>query len=326
MNKNNLDQQTEQAPSSTRDGFGKGLVLAAERDERIVGLCADLTESTRMQEFAERFPERFFQVGVAEQNLIGVAAGLALEGLKPVAASYACFSPANSWGVIRTSVCYSNAPVVIVGGHAGFATGEDGATHQSLEDIATMRVLPNMTVVVPADAAQATTLTQEALSLDTPVYIRTSKNVVNNFTTGAMETSIGKAQMLRAGEDLTIVGCGSILERALLAAVELEAYHGISVRVLNMHTIKPLDTSALKHATKETSAILTLEDHQKTGGLGSAVAEYIAQQNDRPLMRMLGADDTFGESGKGEDVLDAYGLSIHAVVSAAIDLYRQVRS
>lgn len=293
---------------TTRDGFGLGLLQAAQLDPSIVGVCADLTESTKMQWFAQQFPERFFQVGVAEQNLIGVAAGLALGGLKPFAASYACFSPANSWGVIRTTVCYNQTNVKIIGGHAGIVTGEDGATHQSLEDIATMRVLPGMTVVVPADGEEARKATLALAQLPGPAYLRTSKYGTPGITTEDSAFVLGKANVLREGTDATIIGCGHLLSEALTTAQQLAEKHR-SVRVINMHTIKPLDETVIHAAARETKLLVTIEDHQIAGGLGSAVAEILAALPAHPPLVRLGINDTFGQSGSAKELLAAHHLT-----------------
>lgn len=305
---------------TTRDGFGLGLLQAAQQDERIVGVCADLTESTRMQWFRDQFPERFFQVGVAEQDLVGVAAGLALSGLRPFAASYACFSPANSWGVIRTSVCYNNVPVVIVGGHAGLVTGEDGATHQSLEDIATMRVLPNMTVVVPADGEEARKATIALANHDGPAYLRTSKYTVPLVTTEETLFTLGKSVLLTKGNDLTFIACGSVVAEAVQAALLLRE-NGITTRVINMHTIKPIDQTAILDAASQTKAIFTIEDHQIIGGLGSAVAEVLAENQIAVPFHRLGAVNTFGESGKGSELLKRHGLDFESIAQTAAELH-----
>ncbi len=300
---------------STRDGFGRGLVQAAQQDQRVVGLCADLTESTRMHWFAEQFPARFVQVGVAEQNLAGMAAGFALAGKMPFAASYAAFHPGNSWGVIRTSICYQNLPVVIVGGHSGLGTGPDGATHQALEDIALMRVLPHMTVVVPCDAEEARKATIALADHATPAYLRTSKHTTTALTTPDTPFSIGDALELKQGTDITFIACGDVVEQAVLAAEELET-SGVSVQVLNMHTIKPIDTFAITQAAQKTRHIITIENHQQTGGLGSAVAEVLLASNMQQTVRFkaLGVCDRFGESGTAEELLDAYGLSARHIV------------
>lgn len=307
---------------TTRDGFGQGLLEVGRQNPLVVGVCADLTESTRMLAFATEFPDRFIQVGVAEQNLAGVAAGLALAGKIAFAGSYACFHPANSWGVIRTSICYSNLNVKIVGGHAGLSAGEDGATHQSLEDIATMRVLPNMTVIVPADGEEARKATIAAATRKGPVYIRTSKLEVGTVTTESTPFDIGKAILLKNGSDITLIACGVMVARALLAASELER-HGISAAVLNMHTIKPLDTASIELSLERSPLLLTLEDHQVIGGLGSAVAEHISQQMRPALLKIMGAQNTFGQSGPGNKVLDHYGLSIQKIVENSQHLLRR---
>lgn len=314
---------TDRKLTSTRDGMGQGLLEAAGDQPKVVGLCADLSESTRLHWFAEAFPERFFQVGVAEQNLAGTAAGLALGGYIPVAASYACFHPANSWGVIRTSICYSNLNVKLIGGHAGLTTGQDGATHQSLEDIALMRVLPNMTVLIPADAQQAREAMHAAIAHQGPVYIRTSKATATPLPPTPEAFQIGRAQTLQQGSDITIIGCGTLLVRALQAAVILEHYHGISTRIVNMHSIKPLDTAAIDSAARSTQAILTLEDHQVHGGLGGAVAEYLAQQQPMAVLKIMGVQDSFGQSGSSDELLDFYGLGVTDIVAAVIELMQR---
>ncbi len=298
---------------STRDGFGQGLVEAARAYPSIVGLCADLTESTRMEAFAQAFPERFIQVGVAEQNLAGLAAGMALAGKVPFAASYACFHPANSWGVIRTSICYSNLNVKIVGGHAGLVTGADGATHQSLEDIATMRVLPNMTVVVPCDAEEARKATWTLAKHVGPAYLRTNKYDIEPITTLETPFQIGKAVTLREGTDVTLISCGSTVSEAVKAAVQLEQKN-ISVRLINMHTIKPIDSEAIMQAARETKAIITVEDHQVIGGLGSAVAEVLAQAGGSVPFKVLGVQDQFGESGTAQELLEKHGLTAPQII------------
>ncbi len=305
---------SDQKKQSTRDGFGQGLVEAAQKNPQIVGLCADLTESTRMEAFAKAFPERFIEVGVAEQNLAGLAAGFALAGKVPFAASYACFHPANSWGVIRSSICYSNLNVKIVGGHAGLVTGADGATHQSLEDIATMRVLPNMTVIVPCDAEEARKATLALAEHTGPVYLRTSKYDILPLTTPETPFQIGRAVTLQSGSDATIIACGSLVSEALFAAQKL-AQQNISVRVINMHTIKPLDWEAVLLAARETKAIITLEDHQAVGGLGSAIAEVLAQSRLRPAFHSMGVADSFGESGTAAELLEKHHLTAPHIVT-----------
>jgi transketolase len=304
---------SETKKHSTRDGFGQGLLEAAQANSKVVGLCADLTESTRMEPFAKAFPERFIQVGVAEQNLAGLAAGFALADKIPFAASYACFHPGNSWGVIRTSICYSNVNVKIVGGHAGLVTGPDGATHQSLEDVATMRVLPNMTVVVPCDAEEARKATLALAKHVGPAYLRTNKYDIQAITTTETPFELGKAVVLAEGSDVTLISCGSTMTATLLAAQQL-AKKGISAKVLNMHTIKPLDSTAVLQAALDTKAIITIEDHQVIGGLGSAVAEVLAQSKISVPFKIMGVQDSFGESGSADELLEKYGLSTKDIV------------
>ncbi len=298
---------------STRDGFGLGLVEAASQDDRVVGVCADLAESVRMQQFAVDFSDRFVEVGVAEQNLAGVAAGLAMAGKIPIAASYACFHPANSWGVIRTSICYANLPVILVGGHAGISTGQDGATHQSLEDLALMRVLPNMIVLSPADGEEARQAVLAALNANSPVYIRISKPAVPIYTK-PNQFKIGQATQLRKGSSATIIATGLMVSQAM-AAADLLIQQGISITVLNMSTIKPLDEKAVIHSAKYTKAILTVEDHQIIGGLGSAVAEVLAENQISLPFKRLGMIDQFGQSGTTEQLLKRYHLTPQDLVT-----------
>lgn len=307
---------TEKIALSTRDGFGTGLLAAAQELPQVVGLCADLTDSAKMRTFADAFPERFVELGVAEQNLAGVAAGMALAGKIPFAASYGCFHPANSWGVIRSSIAYSNLNVKLVGGHTGLVTGEDGATHQSLEDIALMQVLPNITVLVPADAAEAHEATIAAALHQGPVYLRTNKYLVRPLAPLA-PFELGTARLMRHGTDITLIACGVMVSHALTVADEL-AKEQHSVRVLNMHTIKPLDTASILQAAHETWGIFTLEDHQVIGGLGSVVSQVLAEkflpQAKRPLLfHSFGIQDAFGQSGKADELLTEYGLSISQI-------------
>lgn len=316
----NPDFYTTSEKNASRDGFGIGLKETAETNKNIVGLCADLTESTRMNTFKEAFPERFIQVGVAEQNLAGVVAGFALAGKIPFAASYAAFQPYNSFGPIRTTICYSNLNVKLVGGHAGLGIGEDGATHQALEDIALMRSLPNMTVVVPCDKEEARKATHSIAELRGPTYLRTTKFETKPITTLETEFNIGKAVELTQGNDVTIIACGPMVEQALLAANLLSTSHNLHSTVLNMHTIKPLDTLAIQESLRRSKVLVTVEDHQIHGGLGSAVAEYISQLNMQVHFRIIGVKDTFGESGKGADLYEKYGLSAKHIVESVKQL------
>lgn len=316
LNPKLFDDDIEQKPS--RDGFGEGLVQAGEDNPEIVAICADLTESTRMQAFKDKFPERFVEVGVAEQNLVTVGSGMAAIGKIPFVSSYATFSPGRNWEQIRTTICYNNRPVKIIGSHAGISVGPDGATHQALEDIAIMRVLPNMVVICPADSIEAKKATL-ALAVDPrPGYLRLSRDKVPTITTEETPFEIGKAEIYydsaKGNADVSIIACGQMVHRALLAAKELEM-HNIGVRVLNCHTIKPMDKKTIIKAAEETGAIVTLEEHQVSGGLGSAVAEVISQNYPVP-MKILGIKDRFGESGKPEELLEKFGLTKQAIIEA----------
>jgi len=298
---------------ATREGFGEGIVEVARRDEKVVVLCADLEESMRVVEFAKTFPGRFIEVGVAEQNMAGVAAGLALEGLTPFITSFAVFSPGRNWDQIRVSIAYTHTNVTIVGGHTGIAVGEDGATHQGLEDIALMRVLPHMTVVVPCDAEQTKKAVHALTQMKGPAYLRVARPRTAVFTSRAASFEIGKAQLLRAGKDVSVVGCGPILYQAMLAAEELKGE--IDVEVINMHTIKPLDEEVLIRSAGKTGRVLTIEDHQTTGGLGGAVAEVLGEKLPIKMLR-LGMKDVFGESGRADELLKKYGLDKEGIIKS----------
>lgn len=303
---------------SIRDGFGQALLDLGQEDERIVAVGADLRDSIRLKPFADAFPDRYFEVGVAEQNLIGVAAGLAKEGLVAFAGSYAAFSPGRTHDQIRVSVCYSNLPVVVVGGHAGLTVGPDGATHQALEDIALMRVLPNMQVLVPSDYQSAYDLTVAAARLGSPVYLRLSR-VKTKTLPVKQPYQIGRAQVLHNGHDLTLISCGVMVDRALELAFALEEQFNLYVRVINMPSIKPLDTQSLLAAAIETKQIVTIEEHQAAGGLGSAVAEWLIQHQPVP-MKIIGVQDKFGHSGQAAELLDAYGFSIDQMTREILTL------
>ena len=299
----------EQKP--TRDGFGAGLVAAGEKDQDVVALCADLTESTRMQWFAEKFPERFIEVGVAEQNLVTLASGLANYGKIPFIASYAAFSPGRNWEQIRTTVTLSNLPVKICGMHAGVSVGPDGATHQMLEDIALMRALPNMIVIVPCDAVEGQKATLAAASNGLPTYLRFGREKTEIFTTPETPFQIGRAEILRSGKDVSLVGCGGVLYNALVAAEEL-AQAGIECEVINSHTIKPLDEKAIIASVQKTGALVSLEEHQITGGLGSAIAESLARHRPTP-QEFIGIQDRYGQSGNTRELFQEYGLDVAAI-------------
>ena len=307
------DERTiERVP--TRDGFGKGLVEAGEKDDRIVVLCADLTESTRTHWFAEKFPERYVEIGVAEQNMATVASGLANYGKIPFIASYAAFSPGRNNEQIRTTASLSNLPVKIVGAHAGVSVGPDGATHQALEDIALMRVQPNMTVVVPADAEEAKKATLAIAELEGPAYIRLAREKTPVLTTKDSPFTIGSANLLREGDDVVIIACGILVHNALLAAKQLEE-EGLSVAVLNNHTIKPMDVDSVVGVAKKTGAVVTLEEHQVMGGMGSAVCEILVKNSPVPV-EMLGVQDSFGESGDSNELVEKFGMGIDSIKDA----------
>jgi transketolase len=306
---------------ASRDGFGEGLVIAGEENPNIVALCADLTESTRMQGFKDKFPERFVEVGVAEQNLVTVASGMASVGKIPFAASYATFSPGRNWEQIRTTICYNDQPVKIVGAHAGISVGPDGATHQALEDIAIMRALPNMIVVVPVDSIEAKKATLAIAENGKPSYLRLSRDKVPVITTEESPFEIGKAEILHEGEDVTIIACGLMVYKALQAAENLKK-NKINVRVINCHTIKPIDRKTIILAAEETRAIVTVEEHQIHGGLGSAVAEVVSQEFP-VVMDILGIQDRFGESGEPKELLEKFGLTTEVIEKAVLRVLRK---
>lgn len=291
----------------TKSGFGEGMVLAGERYPEIIALGADITASVGLDLFAKRFPERFFSLGIAEQNCAGVAAGMALSGKIPVFSTYGVFAALRATDQIRISLCYNNVHAIIGGAHAGISVGPDGATHQALEDIAIMRVLPNMTVLSPCDATQTELAVMAAVEqVKGPIYIRFGREAMPDFTTPELDFIVGKGQTLNEGVDVTVVATGHLVWEAMLAAREMQS-KGISVRVINIHTIKPIDKELLILVAKETGAIVTAEEHQIKGGLGGAVAEVIAANCPVP-MEFVGMPDTFGESGKAGELMDKYGL------------------
>lgn len=297
-----------------RDGYGKGLVQAGEQDERVVVLCADLTESTRSHWFAEKFPGRFIQTGVAEQNLAVLAAGMAAYGKIPFISSYATFSPGRNNEQIRTNICINNVPVKVAGSHAGISVGPDGATHQALEDVALMRPVPHMTVLVPCDAIQAQKATVAAAFNGTPVYLRLGREKSAVITTEDTPFEIGRAQVLRTGGDAAIVACGIMVYEALRAAEALSG-EGIECAVVNNHTVKPLDERTLTDIAAECGAVVTAEEHQVAGGMGSAVAELFARTRPVPV-EFIGMQDRFGESGEPFQLMKHFGLDADAIAAA----------
>ncbi len=301
-----------------RKGFGEGLLKAGEDDDSIVALSADLTESTQMQAFAEAFPERFIEIGVAEQNLVTVGSGLAAVGKKPFVTSYAGFSPGRNWEQIRTTICLNDRNVKIVGSHAGVSVGPDGATHQMLEDIALMRILPNMTVIVPADSIEARKATLALAKTQSPAYLRLAREKTAVVLTEDSPFEIGKAQVLLEGSDITIVACGPMVYEALLAANSL-AKHRVSCEVINCATIKPLDADTILKSAKKTGRVITAEEGQAAGGLGGAVAELLTDNLPLPLHR-IGVKDRFGQSGEISQLWHEYQLDAHAIMQAAMKI------
>lgn len=312
LNPKLFDEDIEQVPS--RNGYGEGLVLAGEENPKVVALCADLTESTRTQAFKDKFPDRFVEIGVAEQNLATVASGMAAIGKIPFITSYAMFSPGRNWEQIRTTICYNNQPVKIIGSHAGISVGPDGATHQALEDMAITSVLPNMVVIAPADTIEARKATLAIAHLPQPCYIRLSREKVPVITTEQTPFEIGRAEVFHEGNDVAIIACGQMVYRAL-QAVKVLKEHKISVRVINCHTIKPLDSKTIIKTADECGAIVTVEEHQIHGGLGSAVAEVVSQNYPVP-MKIIGVEDRFGESGEPNELLEKFGLTKEAIIKA----------
>lgn len=306
------EKKLEQAP--TRDGFGKALVDCAQRDEDIVGLTADLSESTRMDGFEKAFPDRFFELGVAEQNMMGVAAGLALSGKVPFLSSYATFSPGRNWDQLRVSVCYTGANVKVIGCHSGLSVGPDGATHQALEDIAITRVLPNLVVIAPVDSNEAYQATTAAAQYNGPVYIRLTREKTPMFTNLLYPFEIGKAHTAIKGDDVTIIACGPVAYEAVQAAEELKD-HGVMAEVIFSPSIKPLDVHTIVASVKRTGAVVTVEEHQITGGLGGAVSEVLGEHHPVPIER-VGMPDSFGESGQPIELWQKYGLDRKAIISA----------
>ena len=304
----------EQKP--TRDGYGNGLVELGGQNPNVVVLCADLAESTRSLWFKEKYPERYIEMGVAEQNMAAIAAGLAVSGKIPFVSSYAVFSPGRNWEQIRTTAAYNNANVKIAGAHAGVSVGPDGATHQAIEDIATMRVIPNMKVIVPCDTIEAKKATVAAGEIYGPVYLRFAREATPVITSEETPFKIGKAEVLwhSARPEAAIIGCGPLLYNAMLAAAELEKEE-ISVVVLNSHTVKPIDEKTIIEAAKKCGAVVTLEEHSIIGGLAGAVAEVLAKNHPVP-MEFVGMRDVFGESGPPNDLIEKYGMGVKNIKEA----------
>lgn len=290
-----------------RKGFGRGLKAAGEADENVVALSADLTDSTQISLFKEAFPKRFIEIGVAEQNLVTVSSGMAAMGKIPFCSSYAAFSPGRNWEQIRTTIALNDQPVKIVGSHAGVSVGPDGATHQMLEDIALMRVLPNMVVVAPGDAIEAEKATKLIAQNGKPTYLRLAREATPIFTTENTPFELGKAYVLREGRDITLLGTGTMTYQCLIAA-RILASDGIEAEVVHVPTIKPLDETTILNSVQKTGYALTAEEAQAAGGFGSAVAELLSEKLPRPLKR-VGMKDRFGESGDPNELLEHFGLT-----------------
>jgi transketolase len=308
-----LAKDLEMAP--TRNGFGIGLKKAGEIDDRVVGLCADLTESTNMHFFRDAFPERFVEVGVAEQNLVTVGSGLAAMGKIPFVSSYAAFSPGRNWEQIRTTICLNNRPVKIIGSHAGLSVGPDGATHQMLEDIAIMRALPNMVVIAPADSLEAERATLAMAKDPRPNYMRLAREATPIITTADAPFELGKAYVWASGTDVTIISTGIMTYQCLVAAERLFKT-GIDAEVIHCPTIKPLDIETILKSVRKTRAVVTVEEAQINGGLGGAVAELLGEELPVPLRR-VGVKDKFGESGKPNELMEHFGLTAKHIMLAA---------
>ncbi len=301
---------------STRDAFGEALLEMGKEREDIIVLSADLAKATRSSFFAKDFPNRFFNAGIAEQNMMGIAAGLSTTGFIPIVSTLSIFAACRAYDQVRNTIVHSGFNVKIVATHSGISMGKDGSSHQSIEDIALMRVIPNMTVIVPADAPETKKALRAAIEYKSPVYIRLGRPKIPIITDGRSPFVIGKAGILRKGSDVTIIACGIMVDQSLKAADVLDS-QGIRVRVINMHTIKPLDSEVLRSAAKETGAILTAEDHSIIGGLGSAVLETLACTKNRPPVHRIGIRDVFGESGEPDDLIKKYGLSWQDIVKTA---------
>ena len=323
---NNILKDLESEP--IRKGFGRGLLAAGKLDKNIVAACADLTDSTQMSLFKAEFPDRFVEIGVAEQNLVTVGSGLAAMGKVPFVSSYAAFSPGRNWEQIRTTICLNDLPVKIVGSHAGISVGPDGATHQMLEDITLMRVLPNMVVIVPGDSVEAEKATLAMAKDSRPNYLRLAREATPIITTGKTPFEIGKAYVYNRGEDVTIIATGTMTYQALLAAEQLYK-DGIEAEVVHVPTIKPLDDETILQSARKTGAVVTAEEGQIKGALGGAVAELLGEEYPVPVLR-LGMKDRFGESGDYAELATHFGLdakhirlAVHSVIDKKTKLAAQ---
>jgi transketolase len=309
----------------TRNGFGEGLIEAGKRNKNVLAICADLAESTRMEGFKKAYPAQYLEIGVAEQMLVAMAGGLAAAGKIPWIASYAMFNPGRSWEQVRTIMALNETNVKIAGAHAGVSVGPDGATHQAIEDIAIMRVIPHMTVVVPCDSVQTKKATIALSERFGPVYLRFAREKSPIVTTDATPFEVGKAQTFRDGNDVAIVACGILVYNALVAADELAREDGIDARVINNHTIKPMDEDTIVSAARECGAVVTVEEHQVHGGMGSAVAETLAAKAPTPI-EFVGVQDRFGQSGDPAELIEYYGMGTAAIKDAVRRAYARKRA
>ena len=299
---------------ATRDAYGKTLLKLGEINDDVVVLDADLSKSTKTNDFSKAFPNRFFNMGIAEQNLIGAACGLATAGKIPFASTFAMFATGRAFEVIRNSVCYPKLNVKICATHAGITVGEDGASHESIEDIAIMRAIPNMTVVVPADGIETEKVILEAAKYNGPMYVRLGRSAVPTLFNEDYKFEIGKGSVVRDGNDATIIACGMMVNEAIIAHEALKS-EGINVRVINMSTIKPIDKELIINAAKETKAIVTAEEHSIVGGLGSAVSEVVSEECP-VVVKKVGVKDVFGESGTPAELLEKHGLTAKHIVES----------
>jgi transketolase len=309
----NLSSNLVQEP--IRKGFGRGLLEAGKKNTNVVAACADLTDSTQMSLFKKEFPDRFIEIGVAEQNLVTVGAGMAAMGKVPFVSSYAAFSPGRNWEQIRTTICLNDRAVKIIGSHAGISVGPDGATHQMLEDIALMRVLPNMVVIAPCDSLEAEKATIAMSSDKRPNYMRLAREATPIITTKSTPFEIGKAYVYQPGNDITLIATGTMTYQALKAA-EILKKDNISAEVIHVPTVKPLDSNTILESVKKTKAVVTAEEGQIIGGLGGAVSELLGEHLPTPIKR-IGMQDHFGESGKPEELLEHFGLTAKQIAIAA---------
>ncbi|MBP9763169.1 MAG: transketolase family protein [Candidatus Pacebacteria bacterium] len=323
LRKDIFDEKNESV--AIRVGFGLGLVEAGRKNPNIVGLCADLLESTKMEDFAKEFPKRFLEIGVAEQNLASVGSGMAAMGKIPFISSYAMFSPGRNWEQIRTTICYNDVPVKIIGSHAGISVGPDGGTHQAIEDIALMRIIPNMVVISPCDSIEAKKATLACVENGKPTYIRLAREATPLITTEETPFEIGKANKLfsssKVKNEVAIIATGALVFNALKVAKKCEE-EGIGVIVVNLSTIKPLDKKTILEVAKETGAVVTVEEHQIAGGMGSAVSEFLSQTFPVP-MEFIGVNDVFGQSGKPQQLIEHYGMGEKDIYNAIHNILRR---